>query len=271
MEPVRGVGIGLFPRITQGHNIRKAKRLWDKIDACTATPLPDWPTLLPNAQLLGVLIAKLEVEPARRGPFFFFFFFFFHFGTVAALFKFQSAKRTMIPHPSLTAPFLPPPPLRPQRTMDPYKPCWCQSGKKWKWCHKNPYVYEKPLPLGQVLASIHVEFAKGYCSYPGAGTATCGERIIRAHTVQRATGLAAIAERGHVISAKSAFKDMVKNDGQLVPRKVGIHDASTFMGFCDRHDTTMFRAAEASTVALTQTTCFLLAFRALAFELFQKR
>ena len=153
--------------------------------------------------------------------------------------------------------------------MDPYKPCWCQSGKKWKWCHKNRHT-RKPLPVGQVLASIHVEFAKGYCSYPGAGPATCGERIIRAHTVQRATGLAAIAERGHVISAKSAFKDMAKNDGQLVPRKVGINDASTFMGFCDRHDTTMFRAAEAGTVALTQTTCFLLAFHALAFELFQK-
>jgi hypothetical protein len=63
---------------------------------------------------------------------------------------------------------------------------------------------------------------------------------------------------------------MAKNDGKLVPREVGIHDASTFMGFCERHDTTMFRTAEAGTVALTQTTCFLLAFRALAFELFQK-
>jgi hypothetical protein len=136
-----------------------------------------------------------------------------HVGTHCGTFsRFQSAKRAMIPHPSLTAPFLPPPPLRPQRTMDPYKPCWCQSGKKWKWCHKNRHI-QKPLPLGQVLSSIHVEFTKGYCSYPGAGPATCGERIIRAHTVQRATGLAAIAERGHVISAKSAFKDTAKNEG----------------------------------------------------------
>jgi hypothetical protein len=89
--------------------------------------------------------------------------------------------------------------------------------------------------------------------------------------VQRATGLAAIAESGHVISAKSAFTDLARNEGQLVPREVGVHDASTFMGFCNRHDAAMFRAAEAGAVALTQKTCFLLAFRALAFELFEKQ
>jgi hypothetical protein len=154
--------------------------------------------------------------------------------------------------------------------MDPYKPCWCQSGKKWKWCHKNRHI-EKPVPVGQVFASIFIEFTKGYCSYPGAGPATCGDKIIRAHTVQRATGLAAIAENGQVISAKSAFRDLVKNDWQLVPREVGIHDASTFMGFCNRHDAAMFRAVEAGTIVLEQKTCFLLAFRALAFELFEKQ
>jgi hypothetical protein len=89
--------------------------------------------------------------------------------------------------------------------------------------------------------------------------------------VQRSTGLAAIADNGHVISAKSAFRDLIKNHGQHVPREVGVHDASTFMGFCNRHDTTMFRAVEAGTVALTQKTCFLLAFRTLAFELFEKQ
>src|SRR5262249_3147420 len=81
----------------------------------------------------------------------------------------------------------------------------------------------------------------------------------------------AIAENGHVISVKSAFRDLSKNKGDLVPREVGVHGASTFMGFCNRHDTVMFRPIEAETVALTSHTCFLLAFRTLAFELFEKR
>jgi hypothetical protein len=146
------------------------------------------------------------------------------------------------------------------------------SGKKWKWCHKDRHT-QKPVPSGQASALLTAEFAKGYCSYPSAeaGPATCSEKIIRAHTVQRSTGLAGIAESGHVISAKAAFKDLVKNDGRLVPREVGVHDASTFMGFCNKHDTAMFRAVEAGDVALTQKTCFLLSFRTLAFELFEKQ
>jgi hypothetical protein len=154
--------------------------------------------------------------------------------------------------------------------MDPYKPCWCLSGKKWKWCHKDRHA-QKPVPLGQAVATLNSEFAKGYCSHPEAAPTTCSERIIRSHTVQRATGLEAIAENGHVISVKSAFRDLAKNEGRLLPREVGVRDASTFMGFCNKHDTAMFRAVEAGPVTLTQKTCFLLSFRTIAYELFQKR
>ena len=173
-------------------------------------------------------------------------------------------------HPSVLAPFEPPLPLRPQRVMDPYKPCWCLSGKKWKWCHKNRDA-QKPVPLGQALAAIPAEFTKGYCSHPDAALDTCSDKIIRAHTVQRAAGLGAVAENGHVISVKTAFRDLPKNAGRLVPGEIGVHHASTFMGFCNKHDTAMFRAVERGVVALTPYTCFLLAFRALAFELFEKR
>lgn len=74
-----------------------------------------------------------------------------------------------------------------------------------------------------------------------------------------------------MISVISAFRDLAKNEGSLIPREVGIRDASTFMGFCNKHDTAMFRAVEAGPIALTQETCFLLSFRTVAYELFQKR
>ena len=173
-------------------------------------------------------------------------------------------------HPSLSAAFVPPAPLTPRRTMEPYVQCWCGSGKKWKWCHKQREG-KRPVNIGEQIVQFRDEFAKGFCSHPEASTDTCSDRVIRAHTVQRRGGLAAIAENGHVISAMSAAQDIFKNDGKFVPRRVGIKGASTFMGFCNRHDTEMFRPVETQSVTLTPETCFLLAFRAIAYEHFTKQ
>ena len=38
--------------------------------------------------------------------------------------------------------------LAPVRKMAPYKPCWCGSGKKWKWCHKDQ---ESMAPVASAL------------------------------------------------------------------------------------------------------------------------
>lgn len=154
--------------------------------------------------------------------------------------------------------------------MDPYEACWCRSGRKWKWCHKNR-ERQPPVNFGNQIAATRAEFTKGYCSHPRAGPGTCSRRIIRAHTVQRRGGLAAIAENGHVISAKAAFEGLFKNNGEIVPREIGVRSASTFMGFCSHHDTEMFRPVEAGTVSLTPEVCFLLSFRALAYEYFTKQ
>ena len=124
--------------------------------------------------------------------------------------------------------------------------------------------------LGALHARMHREFNAGFCSHPEAGTDTCSERIVRAHTVQRRGGLAAIAEDGHVISVESAARDLHRNEGRFVPRRVGVRSASTFMGFCNRHDTEMFRAVETGAVRLNPQACFLLGFRAIAYEHYMK-
>ena len=43
------------------------------------------------------------------------------------------------------------------------------------------------------------------------------------------------------------------------------------MGFCDTHDNSMFQPVESHSVPLTPESCFLLGFRAVSYELFQKK
>jgi len=109
----------------------------------------------------------------------------------------------------------------------------------------------------------------GYCLHPKAGADTCGKRIIRAHSVQRKGGLAAVAEDGHVISPKLGFEDIAKNKGEIVPRLHGVRDVS-IMGYCDSHDDELFAPIEKAPIQLSKQSAFLLSFRAICYELFAK-
>ncbi|MFC3713429.1 hypothetical protein ACFOMD_12655 [Sphingoaurantiacus capsulatus] len=158
--------------------------------------------------------------------------------------------------------------LHPVRTMPPYEPCWCRSGKKWKFCHKIREAM-RPLAFAELTANMQVEAKRGYCSHPDAPRG-CSNKLIRSHTVQRSGGLSAIAEDGHVLSPKEGVKFMAQNDGLMVPTKVGINNASTFMGFCGLHDGSMFRPAEHGAVSLNSEVAFLLSFRSVAYEGYNK-
>lgn len=158
--------------------------------------------------------------------------------------------------------------LTPLRSMPPYEPCWCGSGAKWKFCHKVRES-ERPLSFGEVYANMLAEARKGYCSYPGAPNG-CSGRIIKSHTVQRGGGLIAIAQDGHVLSPKEGIKNLQKNNGLMIPERIGINNASTFMGFCDQHDNEMFKPIEHGEVAMDDRAAFLLAFRSVAYEGFNK-
>lgn len=129
---------------------------------------------------------------------------------------------------------------------------------------------QEPVNIYEHMEAMRAEFAKGYCSHPEAEPSTCGGRVIRAHTVQRNGGMAAIAEDGHVISMRSGIERRRHNQGQVIPPKIGINRASTFLGFCRRHNSEMFRPVENGAVVLTNETAFLLSFRALAYEKLQK-
>lgn len=174
----------------------------------------------------------------------------------------------MSKHPSLSAEFVEPTLLRPAMTMEPYVPCWCMSGKKWKFCHKHRESKE-PVPLGRIFHDMHRFASKGYCSHPLANTG-CG-KVINAHTIQRQGGLSRIAEDGHVYSVKEGFRKSIENEGPLELYRIGARNASTFAGFCGVHDAELFAPVERKAATLNRESIFLLSFRAVAYEKFHKQ
>ena len=57
----------------------------------------------------------------------------------------------------------------------------------------------------------------------------------------------------------------------MVPRSVGWRDASTFTGFCARHDSQTFAPLETTRFCGTDEQCFLIGYRALCHEVYEKK
>lgn len=146
--------------------------------------------------------------------------------------------------------------------------CWCGSGRKYKNCHLNR-ADETPVKISDMMeASKRLE--RRVCSHPDAGSATCSGKIIRAHTVQRA-GLERIAENSLVYAYPTGFGAMVSNKGVIAPQTRGINQASTFTGFCGKHDSDTFAPIEDQPFKACRQHAFLLGYRTLCRELEAKR
>jgi len=63
----------------------------------------------------------------------------------------------------------------------------------------------------------------------------------------------------------------LKNTPHPEPNKVGVRKASTFRGFCDKHDHGTFLPIEERPFTGSQEQCFLAAYRAICHEFYQKR
>lgn len=157
-----------------------------------------------------------------------------------------------------------------EKPLDTYGPCWCGSGKKWKFCHKDRDK-KASMSFGQIQAKSMKFYETGPCQHPSASAESCSTpSSIQSHTIQRRGGLASIAENGHVYSTKKAFQEIEKRQGQIDMAKIGVAKASTFPGFCSRHDTELFRPVEQADSILDAWNGFLLSFRAVTYELATK-
>lgn len=147
-------------------------------------------------------------------------------------------------------------------------PCWCGSGRKYKKCHLGRGDEEPDHPF-EAFKKITALNRKRMCLHPSA-PAGCSDKIIRAHTIQRAQSLERIAEDGHLLGFSTDPRSWLRNEGPVEIERIGIHQASTFSGFCSHHDNTTFAPVDDEPFTASDEQCFLLGYRALCREVYQK-
>lgn len=144
-------------------------------------------------------------------------------------------------------------------------PCWCGSGLKYKKCHLDREK-QKPLEFWQAERELNKAFNIKDCLAPKPMKAECSKVLSKAHTVSKSGSLRKISRNGHVYS----FIPGSICNGRLQPELLGINNASTFNGFCSKHDDIIFSKIEKQPFIASQEQCFLLSYRALSRELYLK-
>ena len=123
--------------------------------------------------------------------------------------------------------------------------------------------------MAEVAASFKRNRSAGGCLAPLKNGQECGVQAIRSHLVSR-TQLEAIAVDGHVHALTLDVMQQWLHDLPPVGR-VGIGNASTFPGFCPKHDSALFEPLDRLQLELSAKSSFLLAYRALCREVLRKR
>lgn len=147
--------------------------------------------------------------------------------------------------------------------------CWCGSELKFKRCHKDR-EYEKPISLGEKLAFGNNIFKRETCYAPKNLLLDCN-KIIKSHTVSKSSGLSDIADdTNHVLGLKQNLSNFQKNKENPRFEKIGINNASTFKGFCAKHDKLLFSCFEDKPFTGVGEQCKALTYRAVAREIYAK-
>lgn len=116
--------------------------------------------------------------------------------------------------------------------------------------------------LGRAQAEWNKAWEEAWCFAAEFDQPHCADKIIRAHSVQRSGVLDRIAENGHVLS----WQDDPRGEDGPDLREIGIHKASTFRGFCEKHDNDIFGPLDRFAFSGTPEQSFLLFLRALTHE-----
>jgi len=114
--------------------------------------------------------------------------------------------------------------------------------------------------VGDFLKVMKTKFAR--CLEP---TMSCTNQPIKAHSVQNSTALGFIVENGHVMELRTTIR---KGELKVEFTDVGRNEASTFLGFCNQHDTQIFVPIDTKPLSFTDPEqLFLLAYRSVTREL----
>ena len=147
--------------------------------------------------------------------------------------------------------------------------CWCGSNLKFKHCHKDR-EREQPISKGEVIQYEQNISKREACYAPQELKLEC-TNIIKAHTVSKSSGLSDIADNtNHVLGLKQNLVSFQKSKGKLRFERIGINKASTFRGFCAKHDKQLFSCFEDISFIGTQGQCTALTYRSVAKEIYAK-
>lgn len=160
--------------------------------------------------------------------------------------------------------------------IKPYEPCPCGSDNKFKFCcyQKAREESEKERKsitythgrLNHMATTSWKEANFDICL--GFNKEECSGPIKNAHTLQNNRILNRIQEHGHVYRITGEFDK--KLEYRPVFKKISRNKASTFRGFCDYHDTTLFREIEQKQYVNSDKQNFLFALRALTLQYHDK-
>ncbi len=115
------------------------------------------------------------------------------------------------------------------------------------------------------MAEITSKRAHKECMHPDAGHGSCKSKIIDAHTIQKNGSLKSISDKSNHV-----FCFGVGRNGKAVISKLGWQKASTFKGFCAKHDKEMFSPIEDTLYVGSKEQSFIAGYRAVALEYFKK-
>lgn len=147
--------------------------------------------------------------------------------------------------------------------------CWCGSGLKFKHCHFER-ENAKPLSKGKILEYENTVSNREYCYCPTDLRYEC-DQVIKAHTISKVSGLTHIADNtNHVLGLKQNLSQFIKNSRKPKFERLGVNKASTFKGFCKKHDKILFSSFEDSYFIGELDQCYALTFRSVAKELYAK-
>ncbi|BCU65996.1 hypothetical protein F941_00349 [Acinetobacter bouvetii DSM 14964 = CIP 107468] len=142
------------------------------------------------------------------------------------------------------------------RKLPKKQPCWCLSNLNFIDCH----FHKEKMPQ-KTENEINIIFKKNF-SYKSClhqGVSNCEGSIIKAHSISKKGSLQYISDNQHVYGMKFEINGFNF-------KKIGIRNASTFTGFCKRHDEILFSSFEKNNFEKTSKQLFDLCYRAICIE-----
>lgn len=148
----------------------------------------------------------------------------------------------------------------------PQEPCWCGSQKLFRDCHRDRQRLRKITDSETRSNLSRIMDANELCCAT-FDAANCGTFIKGAHTIQRGRVLQSMAKDGHV----GTFYRNIHGFSNVGDIKNGVkRQASIFYGFCDYHDTELFKNFEVSEFTVSPENCWASSYRAICHEYYQK-